>query len=329
MNSLRLERRAVVLLAIVWLGFGLIVDGFVSDATFTSILGRSVDNGLIAVGFTACLLAGQIDLSVGSLYALAGVTFASMEPDLGVFGGFAVAVAVGLGVGLINGTLIGYFRLDSFTATLGTLLLCRGLAFAWSGGQPVNGKDLQASLWFNRSLLGPISPRVVVLVAFALLVHVVVVRTRLGRELVAVGGDIDAARAAGIPVARRVVVACVISSLGASLAGAVAALSLLSGSPIVGESNLLIVIAAVFLGGAALTGGSGSTLASAIAVLVVASIATGMELAFIDKAWQGVVTGIVIIVGSLTSQRRRLGALLDKVRARFQSNTSTIGSVET
>jgi ribose transport system permease protein len=321
----RLETRALVLLAIVWIAFGISTTGFFADATFTSIFGRSVDNGLIAVGFTVCLLSGQIDLSVGALYALAGVVFATVEPGYGIAIGFLTACTVGLVVGLFNGLLIGRYRVDSFTATLGTLLVCRGAAFAVSDGRPVNASNLDASLWFNRTLFGPISPRVIVLVAFVVVVHVFVTRTRQGRELVAVGGDPDAARAAGIPVGVRITQACVVSSLGASLAGAVAALSLLSGSPIVGETNLLIAIAAVFLGGAALTGGVGSVVATAVALVVLSSIATGMELSSIEKAWQSVVTGLVIIVGSAVVLREQIFRLWRDLRQRLTSDVTQPG----
>jgi ribose transport system permease protein len=307
----RLETRALVLLAIVWIAFGISTTGFFADATFTSIFGRSVDNGLIAVGFTVCLLSGQIDLSVGALYALAGVVFATVEPGYGIAIGFLTACTVGLVVGLFNGLLIGRYRVDSFTATLGTLLVCRGAAFAVSDGRPVNASNLDASLWFNRTLFGPISPRVIVLVAFVVVVHVFVTRTRQGRELVAVGGDPDAARAAGIPVGVRITQACVVSSLGASLAGAVAALSLLSGSPIVGD--------------AALTGGVGSVVATAVALVVLSSIATGMELSSIEKAWQSVVTGLVIIVGSAVVLREQIFRLWRDLRQRLTSDVTQPG----
>ncbi|MEN8112887.1 MAG: ABC transporter permease [Actinomycetota bacterium] len=314
-----LERRTLILLAIVWIGFGLSVSGFFGEATFASIFGRSVDNGLIAAGFTVALLSGQIDLSVGSLYALSGVVFASVEPTAGIAGGFAAALAVGLVVGLINGTLIGRFRLDSFVATLGTLMLARGAAFVVSGGKPVNASNLDASLWLNKVFFGPISPRVVILIVFIILAHLLVTRTRIGRELVAVGGDKDAATAIGIPVSRRILTAMIVSSLAASLGGAIAAMSLLAGSPIVGDANLLVVIAAVFLGGAALTGGVGSVLATAVAVVVLSSIATGMELAFIQKAWQSVVTGVIIIVASAPLLRDQAKALVEQVRTRIGS----------
>jgi len=321
-----LERRSLILLLLVWSGFGLSVGGFFADATFTSIFGRSVDNGLIATGFTVALLSGQIDLSVGSLYALAGVVFATLEPDAGIAAGFAGALLVGLLVGLFNGLLIGRYQVDSFTATLGTLLLARGAAFAISDGRPVNAQNLDASLWLNDTIVGPVSPRVIVLILFAIFAHLFVTRTLAGRELVAVGGDPDAARAVGIPVGRRIALACVVSSLGASLAGSIAALSLLSGSPIVGDANLLIAIAAVFLGGAALTGGTGSVAATAIALLALSSIATGMELAFVAKAWQGVVTGAVIIVGSAVVLREKVRVAMTRLRGRFAGEDVPVGA---
>lgn len=311
----RLELRMLGLLIAVWVVFALIVEGFISVASFTSILGRSVETGLIAVGFTVALLSGKIDLSVGALYALAGVTFATLDGMVGTGPALLGALAVGLLVGVTNGTLIGRYGVNSFTATLVMLLVARGLAFTVSGGRPVSALNLDASLWVNQTVLGPISPRIIAFVLVVAVIHMLVTRSRAGRELVAIGGNTDAATAAGILVERRVMLACIVSSLAAALAGGISALSLLSGSPIVGDANLLGAVAAVFLGGAALTGGVGSVIATALAMLVLSSIATGMELAFLPKAWQIVVTGVIIIVASTGILRTRAGAIVSELKA--------------
>jgi ribose transport system permease protein len=310
----RLEVRTALLIVAVWVAFGIGVDGFLTDATFTSILGRSVENGLIAAGFTVCLLSGQIDLSVGALYALAGVVFATVQSSVGIGAGIAAAIATGLVVGTVNGILIGVYRLNSFVATLGTLLLARGAAFAISDGKPVTATDLDAALWLNRTVLGPVSPRVLAFLAFVLLAHLFVTRTRFGRELMAIGGNAPAAESVGIPFSRRIIVACLASSSGAAIAGAISALSLLAGSPIVGDANLLVAIAGVFLAGAALTGGFGSVAATGLAIVALSSIATGMELLFIDKAWQGIVTGLLIVLASAPALRHTLPRLRTALR---------------
>ena len=131
-----LEARSLLLLAVVWLFFDLSVTGWFTDTTFQGLLGRAVPIGILAAGFTVCLLSGRIDLSVGANFALSGVVFASLQPDVGLVPAILLAVAAGAFVGGINATLVAGLGIDSFIASLGTLLVCRGVAFVISDGRP-------------------------------------------------------------------------------------------------------------------------------------------------------------------------------------------------
>ena len=288
----------LVVILVTWTVASVMVPGFMSTEGVSGILGRSVTVGIIAAGFTICLVSGQIDLSVGAVFALSGVLFALLQPTYGA--GIAVEVAVGASVmaGLLNSLLVNILLVNSFIASLGTLLLARGMAFVVSGGQPVSADVLDAALWFNRALLGPVSPRVMVLILVTIVLAAYLQRTRWGRETLATGGDPAAALAMGIPTRRRTTVAFVICSSCAGVAGVAGALSLLSGSPIVGDAELLAVVGAVFLGGAALTGGRGSVVASVLAVVGIASVSSALELARVPRAWQAVLIGVVIILAA-------------------------------
>lgn len=281
-----------------WAIAAVMVPGFMSTEGMSGVLGRSVTVGIIAAGFTICLASGQIDLSVGAVFALSGVLFALLQPTYGA--GVAALVALGAAVvaGLLNSVLVNMLLINSFIASLGTLLLARGVAFVVSGGQPVSADLLDVSLWFNRALLGPVSPRVMVLLLVTVVLAAFLQRTRWGRETLATGGDPTAAIAVGIPTRRRTTAAFVISSSCAGIAGVAGALSLLSGSPIVGDAELLAVVGAVFLGGAALTGGRGSVIASVLAVVGIASVSSALELAQVPRAWQAVLIGVVIIIAA-------------------------------
>lgn len=297
------EARSLLLLGVVWLYFDLSVDGWFTDATFQGLLGRAVPIAILGAGFTVCLLSGRIDLSVGANFALSGVIFASVQPHRGLAVAIIAAVLAGTVVGAINGGLVAGLGVDSFIASLGTLLLCRGIAFVVSKGEPVNATDLNASLKFNESLLGPVSYRILVLFVVVAVCHVFISRTRVGRDIVATGGDEVAARANGVPTRKRITVAFMVSGTTAAIAGATSALGLLSGSPIVGDQELLAAVAAVFLGGAALTGGRGSVLATGLAAVALASLTTGMELKNIDVSWQSVVIGGAVLIASAPALR--------------------------
>jgi erythritol transport system permease protein len=297
------EARSLILLAAVWLYFNLTVVDWFTDTTFQGLLGRAVPIGILGAGFTVCLLCGRIDLSVGANFALAGVLFAALQPHLGLTLAILLALVAGGVVGAINGTLVAALGVDSFIASLGTLLLCRGIAFVVSSGEPLNATDLNASLKFNESLIGPLSYRILVLIVVVLALHVFISRTRVGRDIVATGGDEVAARANGVPTRARIATAFVVSGTAAAIAGVTSALALLSGSPIVGDQELLAAVAAVFLGGAALTGGRGSVMATGLAAVALASLTTGMELRDIGVAWQSVVIGAAVLIASAPALR--------------------------
>ena len=309
------EARSLLLLGIVWFVFALSVGDWFSTSTFQTLLGRAVVIGLLGAGFTVCLLSGRIDLSVGANFALTGVVFASLQPHVGLVAAIVAAIAAGAAIGSLNGALVAGFGVDSFIASLGTLLLARGLAFVISSGEPVNATALTASLEFSKGLIGPVSWRIIVFFVVVGILHLMITRTRVGREIVATGGDEVAARANGVPTRARIGLAFVLSGTTAGVAGVCSALALLSGSPIVGDQELLGAVAAVFLGGAALTGGRGSVLATALAAVALTSLTTGMELIDVEIAWQAVVIGATVLIASSPALRdaarrvsRRMGA---------------------
>jgi ribose transport system permease protein len=195
------------------------------------------------------------------------------------------------------------------------LLLVQGLAFVVSNGEPVNSTDLSFSLDLTKQIAGPFTPSVLLLLAAVALVHFLVTRMGLGREIVAIGGNRSAAEAAGIPVRRRIMLCFVISGTIAGIAGAEQSAALLSGSPIVGSTDLLTAAAACFLGGVALTGGRGSAISSLLAVIALAALANGLELSFINAAYQQVITGVVLVavaapaLAALVVRRRRAPSL--------------------
>ena len=295
--------RVAVLVVVLWLTFALTVDGFWSSPGIGTVLGRSVTDGLLVVGLTICLLGGQIDLSIGSVLALSGVVFSTLQPEYGLAIAAIAGVLSGLGVGTVNAVLVSVLRLNSFIATLGTLLAARAVALVIADSAPVAGTDLDAALRMNDLFLGPLSLRVFVLLAVLVPVWAFLSLTGVGREIVASGGDAAAAEAAGVPVWRRLSLAFLLSGAIAGVAGVQQAISLLSASPVIGDTNLLTAAAAAFLGGVALTGGRGSVIAAVLAVVALASIATGLEFALVQSAYQQIIVGAMIVTMGLLAGR--------------------------
>lgn len=284
-----------LLLVLLWAGFGIFIDGYLTEPTASNVLSRSVTVGLLAAGLTICLLAGQIDLSIGSTLAASGVVLATVEPRQGLVLGIVAGILGGTAVGAINAFLVCVVQVNSFVATLGTLLLVKGAAFVVSGGTPLPISRVDAALRIADPIAGPISLRVIILVALVALASLFVTRTRWGRDIMAIGGHQAAAEAAGIPVRRRISLAFLISGTLAGISGVVLGISLASASPSSGGVELLTAAAAAFLGGVALTGGRGSVISSVLAVVALSSLGVGLELSFVHPAYQTIITGLILV----------------------------------
>jgi ribose transport system permease protein len=253
---------------------------------------------LIAIGMTFVIISGGIDLSVGSVFALAGVLAA-----YGAQGGSVTAVALPLAVcgliGLLNGVLVGYARIAPFIVTLATLLFARGLAFAAS--QEGNKVYLiPADLALTEvGQARPLSVSTPVLVAAASFVVGLVVlnRTRFGQAVYAIGGAPESAELMGLPVARVKVAVYVLSSLLAGVAGILVAAQTSSGLPTIGEGRELEAIAAVVIGGTLLSGGIGSlsgTLAGALLLKVIQNLIN--QVGTLSSYYQQVVSGVFLLL---------------------------------
>jgi ribose transport system permease protein len=298
-------------LAVLVIGLALLTDRFLSPENLGDVARRVSIINVIAVGMTFVILTGGIDLSVGSVTALAGVagTYALTE-GASVPVAVLAGTAVGAACGMVNGLLVGYGHLPPFIATLGTMGALRGLALYLTDGRTITeGVPRGFASLSDARVLGVPLP-VLILVPLALLAHLVLVRTRFGRYCYAQGGNPQAAFLAGIPTRRVVAGVYVISGACAGLAGMVDAARILTGNPAAGQEYELRVIAAVVLGGAALTGGRGTVAGATIGALLMAVLENGCNLLGISPFVQRIVIG-VLIVGVVTldvlRERGRLG----------------------
>jgi ribose transport system permease protein len=276
---------------------------FLQSENLLNIANQTVVVAVIAVGMTLVIITGGIDLSVGSLVALAAVVATCLIRRYGgtaatdsvmMFAGLT-SILLCAAIGFFSGVTITAFRLPPFIATLGVMQIASGLAFMLSKGASIYSvPDAFTQLGRGTGLLG-IPYAVTVMIVIYLAAHFLMTRAKLGRYIYAVGGNPEAARLSGVRVAPVILLVYTLSGAMAGLGGLVLASQLKSGAPTYGVSYELYVIAAVVVGGASLTGGQGKIFGTLIGAFIIAVIQNGMNLTGVETYTQRVVLGVVIL----------------------------------
>jgi inositol transport system permease protein len=301
-----LLHRFGLLLVILFVGIALslLTDTFLSVANFTNVARQISINGILAVGVTFVLLTAGVDLSLGSVVALSGVACATFAHpgDHSVFVPIAVGLLTGAACGLVNGVLVTRGGVAPFIVTLGMMTIARGLALIVSGGRPVADMSNELTALAGDFLGVPIPVLCFAGVAFA--AWFFLRNFRLGRHIYAVGGNENAARAAGVPVEKVKLFAYGLCGLLTGLAGVVLAARITTGQPNAGQAYELDAIAAVVIGGTSLAGGVGTITGTLLGVLLIGVINNGLDLMGVSSYYQAVIKG-VIIVGAVWLDRRQ------------------------
>jgi ribose transport system permease protein len=272
---------------------------FLTAPNLINILQQSSINACIALGMTLVIISGGIDLSVGPVAALSAVLGAAM-----LVGGVPVplailgALAVGVACGFLNGALIAWGGLQPFIVTLGGLSLYRALALIFTGGTPIFGLPDGFRALTNGNLAGIPNP-VIAVAVLAMLAWVILNKTPLGEYFMAVGGNPDAARIAGVPVTLTKLSAYMISGLMAAVAALILIGRLGAAEPTLGTLWELDAIAAAAIGGASLMGGRGSIPGTLIGCIILGTLRNGLTLMNVQAFYQLLATGIIIIVAML------------------------------
>ena len=308
----RTDWRGIILLAIVSI-VALIMEPLVFTA-YPVTLSLVALTGLVALGLTAVILMGELDLSVASTLALTGVVMASI-PNLAL--AIIVSLAVGLLIGVINAFFVVKVGINSFIATLGMLFVLRGLAFVISDEKPVRMTDIEAGIAFGKPLIGPLTPRLLLFILAFILLQVFLSKFRAGREFYAVGGNRQAAMDAGIPVSRRIFTGFMISGFVAALGGVINTLELTAADPTAGSTVLLASFAAAIVGGVALKGGRGSVVGTLIGSLALGIIAVGLTFTGVQVDVQQIFIGGVLFIAVVTDPAS-VRAVAARVRMFFQ-----------
>jgi ribose transport system permease protein len=268
-------------------------DAFLTQSNFTNLLRQMVTTGLLALGMLVVILTGGIDLSVGSIVALTGIMAAGFSAHVPVPLAMAAAVVVGMACGTANGVLVARFRLAPFVVTLAALTTIRGFSFVYSSTPITPVKPGFLSLGTNT--IGPIPIAAIVMLAVFAAGWVFLARTAAGRALIAIGGNREAVRLAGIGVGRHLTLAYVISGFCAGLAGVILASRVGIAQPSVAVGFELNAIAACVIGGASLAGGRGTVIGTLGGVVLLALIDNLLTLYDVQSYWQQVLKGLIIV----------------------------------
>jgi ribose transport system permease protein len=305
MKSLVRTAGMLPVLVLLCIGFGLLNDGFFTLENLSIVTQQASINIVLAAGMTFVILTGGIDLSVGSVLAAAAMA-AMIGSNFAGWGwvGVPMALAVGLGFGLINGALIALLRLPPFIVTLGSLTAVRGIARLMGHDTTIFNPQLPFAFIGNGTVLG-----VPWLVIIALVVVAaswfVLRRTVLGLRIYSVGGNPEAARLSGIKVWGIEMFVYAVSGLLAGLGAVMSAARLYAANGLqLGQSYELDAIAAVILGGTSFVGGVGSIIGTLIGALIIAVLTNGLVLLGVSDIWQYIIKGLVI-VGAVALDRYR------------------------
>ena len=315
----------LVLLAIIVVGYYVSGD-FLTIRNAENVIAAASIVAVLAVGQFFVILTGGIDLSVGSILAMSTVIVA-LTLQSGISAGLSVAFTLGAcGVaGLINGLLIVWLRIPPFIATLAMMSAVKGFSYIIQSTSLIQILDAQFIEWFSTGTILGIRNPVVIFVVVAIVAALVAKFSTFGRSLYAIGGNPEAARLSGLPVARNLILVYTLSGVLAGLAGLIAAAQLRQGSSLIGVGYELDAIAAVVVGGASLMGGKGDPLSAVVGVFVLATIINIMNLVGISSEPQLVIKGAVIVIAVFLSSAggvQRISSFFSKRFGRARTATA-------
>jgi len=277
-------------------------EKFFTQQNISNLFRQIVTNGLVSLGMLVAILTGGIDLSVGSIVALSGIVAAGLTDQIGLAPAILVALAAGVLVGAVNGFVVARFKLAPFIVTLATMSAVRGAVYVYSEIPQVPSNPAFRAL-LGGGFIGPLPVTAVIMVVCFPLVWLFLNRTTAGRAVVAIGGNEEAVRLAGIDVGRHISLAYIICGLLSGLAGVLLASRLGIAQPSVAEGYELDAIAAVVIGGGILGGGGGSAVGTFGGVLTLGLMNNLLNLFGVQAYYQKIFKGFIIVVSVLARRR--------------------------
>jgi ribose transport system permease protein len=279
---------------------------FLDVDNFKNIFVALAVTGIICVPGTMLMIAGQVDLSVGSAAAVSGMILANIVNDYSIATGLLAVLAFGLALGIVNGFFVTVVGVNSLITTLGTLATLYGIALLIGNGQTLMMKNFE---WLGTAQPAGIPLPIIIFFIIAIIGIITLRRTRFGRSLYAIGSNPNAARVVGIRSNRILFASFILSGLSSALAGAILTSQLSAGDPNAARGLELEVITAIVLGGASLAGGRGTMWGTIIGLTTIGVLNNGLILLDVPTFWQRVAQGLMLILAvSFDATRERLAA---------------------
>lgn len=280
-----------------------IIMSIISPTFFTSrnlinVAKQASITSVIGVGMTFVLITGGIDLSVGSVMALSGTLAASVavaDKNMPILAVILVGAALGTLCGLINGVGVSYIGFPPFIMTLGMMTIARGIPLVYTNGTPIFGLSDAFNALANSRILG-IPTLVYYMVVISIIGYVILSKTVLGRQIYGIGGNEEAARLSGVPVARLKMLVYVFSGFLAGIAGILICSRITSGNGTVAQGYEMNAISAAVIGGVSMTGGSGSVLGMVVGAMILTIIQNSFDIMGVNSFYQDIIKGIIILL---------------------------------
>jgi ribose/xylose/arabinose/galactoside ABC-type transport system permease subunit len=306
-KSFQIPMESGILLALVllMLAFTILSPYFFSTQNFSNILTQSAITIVVASGATLIIASGGIDLSVGSVLCLSGILMAmSIKTGIPAWLSIIICLSSGALMGAINGFMIGIVKITPLIATLASLSVFRALAYIITNARPIYGFPMSIRI-FGTGHLGPIPYAFVVAIVVALILLLVIKRTRIGRYTLAIGGNEEAARLSGVNIWKTKIVIYAIAGLCYSVAALILTARLNAAEPLAGSGLEMEAIAAAVIGGASLAGGIASIPGTIIGAILMATLKNGLTLLSVQPYFQQLTIGIVIVAAVFIDKIRK------------------------
>lgn len=302
---------ALLPLVLVVFFFTVLSDNFLNSYNIMNILRQASVYAIMGIGMTFVILTGGIDLSQGSVLALSAVICAKLINSSGnILFAVIVTLVIGVLIGVTNGLMIAYVRLPAFIMTLGSMYMVRGITLYITNSTQVNVKGVPVFNYIGQGFLFGIPFPVFIFVIVGVIAIIFLSKTGKGRQIYAVGSNVDSARLSGVKVEKTLILAYVLSSLCVALAGIVYLARLTAAQPTAGEGYEMESIAAVVVGGTSQAGGEGGVLGTLIGAVIIAVIRNGLVIIGVGSYFTKIVVGLIIV----------LAVTLDVIRQRIAAN---------
>ncbi len=285
----------ILVLIIIFIIMSALSSTFFTFDNIINIFAQIAIYGVVAFAMTFAIIAGEFDLSCGSVFALTTILFIDLAPKIGIITSILVCFAVGALIGLLNGWMVAKVRINAFVATMSTMVALKGFALFYTDGKPINYVNDQLYQFGNGSFFG--IPYIVIIFFLVFIISELVLRyTKFGRNIYATGGSTTVAQMAGINVKFFKSIIFVIIAMASTFAGIIMACRLNAGNSLFGSDLAMSVVAAVVIGGTSLSGGKGNAIKTFFGMLIIGVLFNALLILGIQANWQNVIKGAILIV---------------------------------